>query len=307
MKRHDLEYPYRVLLFYKYVKINEFEVYTKRHLKFCKALGVKGRILIAHEGINGTLSGTIDQCNAYIHAMHMDERFADMIFKIDHVKHHAFTKIFVRPRTEIVTLGLENDVDPSIMTGKHLQPKDFYAAMQEENVIVIDGRNDYEYEIGRFRNAIRPPVGAFKYFPDWINKNLSQHKDKKILTYCTGGIRCEKLSAFMLREGFNDVSQLDGGIINYSKDETVKGAGFDGKCYVFDERIAIEINKVDPKIVSKCHHCGTSCDSYKNCANPECNIQHFVCADCEIKHKRSCSKECEEHPRNRYLLINEMA
>lgn len=296
--------PYRILLYYMYVHIEDHEQYAKSHLKFCKELGLKGRILIAEEGINGTVSGTVEQTQEYMDVMHSDPRFADMVFKIDEAEEHAFKKIFVRPKAEIVTFRLEDDVNPNETTGKYLSPKEFYEHLQSDDVIVIDGRNDYEYDIGHFRNAIRPDVKAFRDFPEWIRNNLSQYnKDKKILTYCTGGIRCEKLSGFLLKEGFEDVAQLHGGIVTYGKDREVQGKLYDGKCYVFDERISVPINRTEEDVVvGKCHHCGKAEDRYINCANPWCNLQHVCCEECEEKHKRSCCKECEEHRDNRYVL-----
>lgn len=289
--------PYRVLLYYKYVKIDDYETYASRHLKFCKALGLKGRILIAPEGINGTVSGTIEQTDAYMHALHMDPRFEDMIFKIDEEDQHTFKKIFVRTKDEIVTLGLkkEEDIDPNEISGVHLKPKDFMKALEEDGTIIIDGRNDYEYDLGHFKGALRPPVKAFKEFPGWIRENLSDAKDKKVLAYCTGGIRCEKLTGFLIKEGFKNVFQLDGGIVSYAKDPNTKGKYFNGKCYVFDERISVPVNTAEEyKPVSNCKHCGETCDRYINCGNMECNLQFFCCEECEEKHYSSCCDDCKE-------------
>ncbi|GIM45802.1 UPF0176 protein YbfQ [Collibacillus ludicampi] len=289
--------PYRILLYYKYVHIENPAEFAEEHLKFCQDLGLKGRILIAEEGINGTVSGTIEQTQTYMDTMHQDPRFADMWFKIDEADGHAFKKMKVKVKKEIVRLDLEEDIDPNQLSGKRLSPKEFYEALQRDDVIVIDGRNDYEYDIGHFRNAIRPEVKAFREFPEWIRKNLSQYKDKKILTYCTGGIRCEKLSGFLLREGFKDVSQLEGGIVTYGKDPEVRGKLFDGKCYVFDERISVPINQEENVIVGKCYHCGKPEDRYINCAYDMCHKQHICCPECEEKFKGYCSVECEEHDR----------
>jgi UPF0176 protein len=292
---------FRVLLYYKYVRIEDPRAYAELHLAFCKALGVKGRILIAGEGINGTISGTADQTDAYMHAMHMDPRFADIIFKIDQADDHVFRKIFVRHRDEIVTLGLEDDVDPNEITGQYLDPEDFFRELQREDVIVIDARNDYEYDLGHFRNAIRPNVRTFKEFPKWVRENLAHAKDKKILTYCTGGIRCEKFSGFLLKEGFSDVSQLHGGIVSYANDPEVQGKMFDGRCYVFDERVSVPVNRADGgSLVSICRHCGKPSDRYVNCANLDCDIQFFCCEECEHPHRRSCSEECAAAPRHEY-------
>lgn len=284
--------PYRILLYYKYVHIDDPVEFAEQHLKFCKELGLKGRILVAEEGINGTVSGTVEQTETYMKEMHKDPRFADLWFKIDEADEHAFKKIFVRPRKELVTWRLEEQVDPNRITGKHLTPKEFYEAMQDEDVIIIDGRNDYEYDLGHFRGAIRPGVTATREFPEWIRENLSQYKDKKILTYCTGGIRCEVLSGFLLKEGFQDVAQLHGGIVTYGKDPEVKGQMFDGKLYVFDERISVPVNQVEEVVVGKCHHCGAPAEKYINCANDRCHLHHIVCPECEEKFQGYCSEEC---------------
>lgn len=287
--------PYRILLYYKFVNIIDHEALAREHLAYCKKLGIKGRILIAPEGINGTLSGTIEQTEAYMKMMGQTPMFKDMVYKIDESEGHAFKKLFVRPKKELVTFRLEEDVNPNDLTGVHLKPKDFYEKLQQEDVIVLDGRNHYEYEIGHFRGAIRPDVETTREFPEWIRNNLEQYKDKPILTYCTGGIRCEKLSGFLINEGFKEVYQLDGGIVTYGKDEEVQGRLFDGKCYVFDERISVPINRTDEDvIVGKCYHCGKPEDRYINCANDLCHLKHICCEACEEENNSFCSKECEE-------------
>lgn len=296
---------YRVLLYYKYVPIENAEQFKEDHLNFCKELGLKGRILVADEGINGTVSGPVEKTDAYIEALTSDERFKDTEFKIDEADGHAFKKMHVRYRPELVNSGVLKEINPNVTTGKHLKPEEFYEAMKRDDVIIIDARNDYEYDIGHFRGAIRPDIQTFRELPEWIKENREKFEGKKILTYCTGGIRCEKFSGFLKEEGFEDVNQLHGGIINYSKNPETQGQLYDGKCYVFDERISVPINKVEDKVVGKCYYCGKPEDRYVNCANPECNLQHVSCPECEEEHMRSCSDECREHPRNRYTKADE--
>lgn len=293
--------PYRVLLYYKYVTIEQPEEFAQAHLALCKEIGLKGRIIVAEEGLNGTVAGTVEQTDRYISTLRQDPRFADMVIKIDEEDKMPFKKIFVRHKAELVTWRLDEKIDPNSLTGTHLKPKEWMEMLQRDDVVILDGRNGYEYDLGHFRGAIRPDVDSSREFPEWIRENFSQYKDKKVLTYCTGGIRCEVLSGLLKREGFKDVYQLDGGIVTYGKDPETKGQLFDGKCYVFDERISVPINHVEDVVVGACYHCGTPSDRYVNCANPECNVQHLVCPECETAHKRSCSKECEEHPRNRYV------
>lgn len=287
------QHAYRVLLFYKFVRIEDPAALTAEHLQYCKELGVKGRILIAAEGINGTLSGTVEQTEKYMNDLRANPLFADIVFKIDEAEGHTFKKMFVRHKQELVTFRYEEELDPNAVSGKRLSPVEFYEQLQQDDVIVLDGRNDYEYDIGHFRGAIRPDIDSFREFPEWIRQNLSEHKDKKILTYCTGGIRCEKLTGFLINEGFNDVAQLEGGIVTYGKDPQVNGRLFDGKCYVFDERISVPINHTDEDIViASCHHCGTTHDRYINC--PVCNLQYVCCEDCEDEHHGFCSDACRE-------------
>lgn len=300
--------PYRVLLYYLYTQIEDPETFKDQHLAFCKDIGLKGRILVSEEGINGTVSGTIDQTDQYMETMKADPRFKDIWFKIDEADGHAFKKMHVRVRSEIVSLKLDDDVNPNEVTGNYLEPKEFYENLQRDDVIVIDARNDYEHQIGHFKNAILPDINAFRDLPKWIRENLSEHKDKKVLTYCTGGIRCEKFTGFLLQEGFKDVNQLHGGIVSYGKDPEVQGRLWDGKCYVFDERISVPVNQTEEDVViSECYYCGKKEDRLVNCANPECNRQHVCCEECEEKYKRSCSDECREHPRNRYDLEKKQA
>lgn len=292
---------YRVLLYYNYTNIEDPKTFAQEHRAFCRDLGIKGRILVALEGINGTLSGTKAATERYMEMMLADERFKDTYFKIDESAGHAFKKLFVRPRTELVALHLAEDIDPHQLTGNYLEPQAFREALLDDETIVIDARNDYEYDLGHFRGAIRPAIRNFRELPEWIRENKEQFMDKKIVTYCTGGIRCEKFSGWLLREGFEDVAQLHGGIAAYGKDEATRGELWDGKMYVFDERISVEINQVDKQIVGKEWFDGTPCERYINCSNPECNRQILVSEENEQKYLGACSIHCAKHANNRYV------
>lgn len=292
---------YIVLLYYKYVAIENPQDVTKEHLQFCNELGLKGRIIIAAEGINGTVSGTKEQTDAYMKYMNEHPLFSGTIFKIDEATEHVFKKMRVRFRPELVTLRLEDDVNPLEQTGKHLKPKEFFEQMQKEDTMVIDARNDYEFDLGHFRGAVRPNILNFRDLPQWIRENKKTFEGKKILTYCTGGVRCEKFSGWLMQEGFEDVSQLDGGIVTYGKDPEVQGELWDGQCYVFDERISVPINHKEKVIVGKDYFSGEPCERYVNCANPECNKKILCSEENEHKYLRSCSHECRVHDRNRYV------
>ncbi len=297
------EKPYRVLLYYKFIPLPGFALFAHHHHHLCHLLGLRGRILISPEGINGTVSGTIEQTECYKTTLGMDERFSDMVYKTDETDGHVFDGLYVRVKEELVTFRAGENGSPLKQTGTYLTPEEWYEAMQRDDVIILDGRTDYEYDLGHFRNAIRPPVRSFRDFPQWIRENLGDQKEKTILTYCTGGVRCEKLTAFMLSEGFGNVAQLHGGIVTYGKDEAVRGKLWDGLCYVFDQRIAVPINHTEEyHPISVCLHCGTPCDRYVNCANLDCHKQHFSCEPCEQRHRRSCSDACAAASRHELPL-----
>ncbi|MEG0679124.1 MAG: rhodanese-related sulfurtransferase [Carnobacterium sp.] len=298
---------YRVLLYYQYVNIENPEQFTTEHLAFCKEIGLKGRILVAKEGINGTVSGTYEQTQCYIDTMHADPRFAETVFKIDEENTSAFKKMHVRYRQELVTLNLEDDINPNELTGTYLEPKEFREAILDKNTIVIDARNDYEYDLGHFRGADRPEIRTFRELPQWIRENKEQFMDKKIVTYCTGGIRCEKFSGWLLKEGFEDVGQLHGGIATYGKDPEVQGELWDGQMYVFDTRISVPINQKDPVIVGRDWFDGSPCERYVNCANPKCNRQILTSVENEDKYLKGCCYDCRVAPENLYVKTNHLS
>ncbi|MDG4954344.1 rhodanese-related sulfurtransferase [Lactococcus lactis] len=298
---------YRVLLYYQYVPIENGETFAQKHLADCKELGLKGRILVADEGINGTVSGTIEQANAYMELMKNDPRFSSTIFKIDEAEQNAFKKMHVRYRPELVNLSLEDDVNPLELTGAYLDPKEFREAMLDENTVVIDARNDYEFDLGHFRGAIRPEIRSFRELPQWIRDNKEQFMEKRVLTYCTGGIRCEKFSGWLVREGLKDVGQLHGGIATYGKDPEVQGDLWDGQMYVFDSRIAVPINQKEHVIVGRDWFDGSPCERYINCGNPECNRQMLASEENEAKYLGACSHECRVHPNNRYIKAHQLS
>ncbi|MCY7409976.1 MAG: rhodanese-related sulfurtransferase [Chitinophagales bacterium] len=286
---------YRTLLFYKYVHIENAEQYAAQHLKLCIKIGLKGRVLVADEGINGTVSGTIEQTKQYINHLHADPLFSDMIFKIDEEEKNSFAKMHVRYKKEIVRFGIEQ-VNVWEHAGKYLEPEEWMKVKDNPNVVVIDFRNEVEWEVGKFKNAVTLPITHFREVPHHLHE-LEKYKDKKVLAYCTGGIRCEKATAFLIEKGFKEVYHLHGGIIEYGK--KVGGKDFDGKCYVFDNRITVDVNSVNPQTISHCYVCGKPSSRFINCANDECNRHFILCEDCGWKMEGSCSDECKHQPDNR--------
>jgi UPF0176 protein len=287
--------PFQILLYYCYTQIEDPEEFREKHHLFCIENNILGRIIVAREGLNGTVSGTKEACQAYMAHLKSDIRFANIDFKIDDSDIHAFQKLHVRVKPEIVHSGLHT-VNPNKKTGKHLSPAEFKAFKDNEDVVLLDVRSDYEHKVGKFKNAITLDIENFRDFPDKINE-LEQYKGKHIVTYCTGGIKCEKASAFLLEKGFENVYQLHGGIIKYGIEEG--GEDFEGKCYVFDNRVVVDVNTVNPKIISSCFVCGDTCDRMVNCANPECNNHVPICEKCGWELEGACSEACRHHPEKR--------
>jgi UPF0176 protein len=290
--------PYQVLLFYKFVDVPNPELILKEQQYLCNRLGLLGRIIIANEGINGTLSGPKQKTECYIHFMEKHPLFAHMEFKIDLAPKHSFPRLSIRVRSEIVHFGCDMPLDPIHQGGKYIEPEEMRDLLRNENedVIILDTRSRYEHEIGKFKGAITLDINTFRELPQSL-ESLAHLKSKKIVTYCTGGIRCEKVTAYMRKIGFENVYQLHGGIIRYAQE--VGGENFEGLCYVFDERIAIPVNTVNPKIISRCIHCNMPAEKMINCANAACNEQIIVCPACAEKMEGCCSEKCKSSEQRR--------
>ena len=286
---------YQVLLYYCYTKIEDPNSFCEDHHLFCIENNLLGRIIIASEGINGTISGTRKDCQKYMDHLNADSRFSGIEFKIDEVEDHTFQKLYVRVKPEIVNSGLPQ-IDPTQRTGIHLEPEEFHEMKDQDDVVILDVRSNYEHKVGHFKNAVTLDIDNFREFPDKIDE-LNNLRDKKILTYCTGGIKCEKASAYLLDQGFENVYQLHGGIIKYGFEQ--QGEDFDGKCYVFDERVTVDVNQVNPVVVSTCYLCGKPSDRMVNCSNPECNSHIAMCESCADDMEGACSQECRSHPKRR--------
>ncbi len=289
--------PYSVILYYNYTPIVDTEAYREKHHLFCLNNNLLGRIIIAEEGLNGTVSGFTEDCNRYMQWLENDPIFAgtNFDFKVEEHEINAFAKLHVRVKNEIVNSDLP--VNPRVRTGKHLEPADFKQMLKNDpDVVLVDMRSNYEHAVGRFKGAITFDMENLRELPDHVEE-IVHLKDKKIITYCTGGIKCEKASAYLLERGFENVYQLHGGIIKYGLEEG--GEDFDGKCYVFDNRVKTDVNSVNPIVVSKCHICETTSDHMVNCANPQCNAHLPICPKCLIEMDGACSQDCKEHPRKR--------
>ncbi len=282
-----------VLLYYCFTDVADPGKEAELQRAWCQELGLKGRIIIAFEGINGTVSGLAEDAQGYMEKMAEHPLFKDTEFKVDEHSENAFKKLSVKVRDEIVTLGIP--VYAVRKTGTHLSPKEFHERLADPSAVVLDIRNEYEFEMGRFRNAVRPPVDSFKEFPEWILANFGPDRNRTILTYCTGGIRCEKLTAWMVEEGFTNVYQLHGGIVTYAKDPKIRDMKFEGDCFVFDDRLSVPISEP----VSHCEKCNTPSARYVNCSNADCNRLYFLCQSCEDNSGLACCDACQGVERTR--------
>lgn len=287
--------PYSIILYYCYTHIEDPDSFREEHHLFCLENNLLGRVIIAGEGINGTVSGLRDDCERYMRHLKEDLRFKDIDFKVEASEKHGFQKLYVRVKPEIVHSSLK-EVNPTIRTGTHLSPAEFKKLKNAKDVVILDVRSNYEHEVGKFKDAITLDIENFRDFPSKV-KDLESHKDKKVITYCTGGIKCEKASAYLLEQGFKDVYQLHGGIIKYGIEEG--GEDFEGKCYVFDNRIVADINKVNPKVISLCYVCKKPSDRMVNCANYDCNAHVPMCEKCGWEMEGACSNTCKDHPDKR--------
>jgi len=285
---------YEVLLYYRYVAIADPAAEMARQRELCEKLGLKGRILIAEEGVNGTVEGLKENTEEYVRVMSEDPRFAGTHWKRSVGNGEAFPKLQVKVRKDIVSNAIADwGVDPRAKTGIHLKPEELRAWYESgQQFEIVDMRNDYEHDSGHFKNSILPPIGNFRELPDALPK-LAHLKKKKVLTVCTGGVRCEKASALLLKHGFEDVYQLDGGIVSYM--EKYPNKDFKGKLYVFDTRMTVgfETDSPEHERVGKCIHCGTDSEMYVNCANDLCHRHFITCESCNAK-SPYCALSCEE-------------
>lgn len=295
VKPNIRDWEFVVLLFYKYVRVDDPAAFLADHKALCERLGIKGRYIIAHEGLNGTCEGTPDAINEYVKVLTSDERFADMHIKYSKGTGTAFPKLKIKVRPEIVSLGLkDNDIDPNVMTGTHLAPEKLHAWFENgEDFTIIDMRNDYEHAVGHFPNSVLPKLKNFRDLPQELPK-LAHLKDKKVLTVCTGGVRCEKASGYLKKNGFKDVYQLDGGMVSYM--EQYPGKNFNGAMYSFDGRNVIDYDSGTHEIVGTCRRCGGKTEHYVDCKNESCHGQFLYCKDCLAKHgKMYCRDRCDLH------------
>ena len=272
---------YHIILFYKYIHIVDPEAVAEGQRKLCEKMDLKGRCIIAKEGINATFEGTEENIKGYIKELQKDDRFKNIHFKISAGNGNAFPKLSVKVRQEIVSLHLGVcDIDPNQITGIHLKPEELHEWIKTgKEFYIVDMRNAYEHKAGHFKDSILPPIENFRDLPKVVEQ-ISHLKNKTVLTVCTGGVRCEKASGFLISQGFTDVYQLDGGIVSYM--EKYQNEDFQGKLYVFDGRVTMGFYTDDARheIIGKCDLCGGQSENYVNCDNPVCHRHFIACEKC---------------------------
>ena len=288
----------RVILFYKFVELEELETLKNKHLNFMNDLGVRGRILLGKEGINGSISGNKKQIQKYKTWLKCDKKFSNMSFKEETCIEHPFRKNTVTVRDEIVTIGKKVDMNNK---GKYITAKELKKIYENglKDTVILDARNNYEHKIGHFKDSIDLDIENFRDFPKALEK-IENLKDKKIITFCTGGIRCEKATAYMQENGFNNVYQLKDGILNYGK--KFPDTYWKGKCFVFDKRLITELNKKEKKALTKCETCEENSDLYRNCRNLQCDKLYTQCVPCQDTFNGCCSSECFEKFREHCMV-----
>jgi UPF0176 protein len=229
-----------VAALYKFVEINDLPSLQDNLYNICEENNIMGTILIADEGINGTISGKHNEIKETISSLTSDDRFSNIEIKYSSTEKQPFHRMKVRLKKEIVTIGLP-EINPNKKVGKYVKPEDWNELISDPNVVVIDTRNKYETKIGSFQNALDPETSSFREFPDWVKKfkNSEDNTNKKIAMFCTGGIRCEKASSLMKEEGFEDVYHLQGGILKYLETINKENSLWNGECFVFDQRVCL--------------------------------------------------------------------
>jgi len=270
---------FQVLLFYKYVALDDPEKIRETQQQLCEKLNLKGRIIVAHNGINATVEGLEKDIALYIEKMHKDSRFKDIVFKKSEGTGDALSKLQIRVRKDLVSDHTDEwGIDPRIVTGKYLSAEELHEWITTgKKFYIMDMRNNYEHKSGHFADSILPDIDNFRDLPKAL-PTLKKYNDRPIVTVCTGGIRCERASGLLIKNGFKEVYQLLDGIVTYM--EKYPNEDFKGKLYVFDNRMLMGFNTDSPKheVVGRCLVCNKKSEHYVNCVNDDCH-RHFICCE----------------------------
>lgn len=243
----------QVVALYRFVRLDDYESMREPLLNFCLDRHIRGTLLLAHEGINGTVAGSDSAIDELLNYLRADDRLADLDCKFSSHEERPFLRMKVKLKREIVTMGQEN-IDPNVCVGRYASPQEWNALIDDPDVLVIDTRNEYEVEIGTFAGAVNPHTNSFREFPDWVEQNLDPKKHKKVAMFCTGGIRCEKSTSLLVSRGFEDVWHLKGGILNYLEQTPEEDTRWEGECFVFDSRVAVN-HQLEKGSYDQCFAC----------------------------------------------------
>lgn len=298
---------YKLLTFYKFVDIENPQEVVKQHKQFCQDIGMRGRIYIGEEGINAQITCNIGQVEAYKMYLENSKYFQgipDIDIKAVKVDGHKFPKMIVRYRKEIVALGVVYKAEQIKKSIRKFTPAEFKHIMDSgeiNNYALLDMRNNYEYKLGHFRTAVPADTISFREVTDFVDKYKKQFEGKEIIMYCTGGIRCEKLSALLDENGLPGVYQIDGGVVKYVN--TYNDGNWLGNLYTFDDRISSQVgDSITHKTISKCHYTGEPNEDYHNCRYGPCNAQIIAKPKAYRKHLGFCSEECAKKAYNDLLV-----
>jgi len=286
------QFARQTISFYKYLSLNNLDQLRDKIYKSWDSLNILGRVYVSKEGINAQISIPDNNINSFKDELKSEFNFGDLIFKTALEEGTSFYKLVVKIKDEIVAYNIPKQEYNMNNVGKHLDYKEFNKSI-DEGAIVLDMRNYYEGEIGKFESAIIPDIERSQELLPEVKKLLDKHKKDKILLYCTGGIRCEKASSYLIYHGFSDVNQLNGGIIQYANDIKKNNvqSKFIGKNFVFDDRMS---ESVTEHVIGKCHICLKPSDSHTNCANEHCHILFIQCDHCREEFQNCCSKHCSK-------------
>lgn len=246
--------PWTVITFYKFVQLDDFEAMRQPLLELCQGQDIKGTILLALEGINATVAGTDEALTVLLRQLKQDARLEDLTHKTSWAEQQPFERMKVKLKKEIVTLG-QPEVSPTKKVGTYVAPQDWNQIISDPDVVVIDTRNNYEVDIGTFKGATNPETDSFREFPNYAAEQLNPAQHKKVAMFCTGGIRCEKASSYLLEQGFDQVYHLKGGILKYLEDVPAEESLWQGECFVFDERVTVQ-HGLEPGSYAMCRGCG---------------------------------------------------
>ena len=291
--------PVVVCAMYKFVTLENFEALRQPLLDVMESNGVRGTLLLAQEGINGTVAGSREGIDTLLEWLQKDERLAGIVYKESFDKNMPFYRTKVKLKKEIVTMGVEG-IDPKKVVGTYVKPEDWNALISDPDVVVVDTRNDYEVQIGTFKGAVNPETETFREFPQYVKDNMDPAKQKKVAMFCTGGIRCEKSTAYMKEQGFDEVYHLEGGILKYLEDVPAEKSLWEGECFVFDNRVAVN-HDLEKGQYDQCHACRFPI------TEEEKQSKHYIhgvsCPHCYDKHSEKQRQRFEQ--REKQMLLAE--